>query len=165
MGIVDHLDVLRGESSAAGPRSERVQKAACALTFGSPNTLGDDVALMPASADHDFRPGERETLPAPVVGDEALALHQRPAAALDLDRELAELDLEARAQQLVDRGLAAERLAAQLLREEAHAVQAHRLDAHVRAGDPPADAGILGRRPAAAARRKSLMPSSWRARP
>ena len=51
--------------------------------------------------------------------------------------------------ELVDRGLAAERLALQLLRQEAHAVQTHRLDLRLGLGDAPPDPGIFAHRAAA----------------
>ena len=48
-------------------------------------------------------------------------------------REPADLDLDFGAEQLVDRGLGAERLAAQLLGEKAQAVEPHRLDLRLEA--------------------------------
>ena len=95
-----------------------------------------------AAADHDLGPRERHALPLALLGRGVACRARRPRA-LDLERELAELDLERGAVELVDRGLGADVLALQLLREEAQAVEAHGLDARVRARDAAAHARVL----------------------
>src|SRR5207245_3817792 len=103
------------------------------------------------AADHVGRPPEHHALPLAVVDRVRRLLRQHAVRALDVARESAGLDLDAGADELVDRRLGAERLAAELFGEKAETVETHRLDLRLHARQTLADAGIVERAAAAAA--------------